>query len=222
MTLREREDQIFDKYRNRAWGEPFIPDGAISDEYDANCTRLLVILKEPNDLNGNWARSGGDLRKFFAWGGRGATSMNLARWSALYDNPLLSMEEIDASDRKKRVEHLCRIAVVNLKKIAGGSTAQPKEIWEYAEKYWDLLEEQFKLYRPNLTIAGGVFDILVALRGSNVVPKEGTRFPYFEDQDLGVCIDFYHPQPRFRLKNQKLFEYLKQQLSYHQLLNHRN
>jgi len=148
--------------------------------------------------------------------------MNLARWSALYDNPLLSMEEIDASDRKKRVEHLCRIAVVNLKKIAGGSTAQPKEIWEYAEKYWDLLEEQFKLYRPNLTIAGGVFDILVALRGSNVVPKEGTRFPYFEDQDLGVCIDFYHPQPRFRLKNQKLFEYLKQQLSYHQLLNHRN
>jgi uracil-DNA glycosylase len=112
--------------------------------------------------------------------------------------------------------------VVNLKKIAGGSTAQPKEIREYAEKYWDLLEKQFKLYRPKLTIAGGVFDTLVALRGSSVVPQEGLRFPYFEDQDLGLCISFYHPQPRFRQRNQSLFDYLKQQLNYHQRLNHRN
>jgi hypothetical protein len=216
MTLREREDRIFDKYRCRAMGEPFIPDGAISETYVATCTRLLVILKEPNDSTGKWSKSGGDLRNFFAGGGRGATSKNLSRWSALYDNPLLSMEEIDVSNQDKRVTHLRRIAVINLKKIAGGNTAQMREIRHYAEKYWDLLEEQFKLYRPNLTIAGGVFDILVALRSAKVVPQEELRFPYFCDQDLGICIDFYHPQPRFRQNNQILFDYLKLQFNYHQ------
>jgi hypothetical protein len=222
MTLREREDQIFDKYRYRTRGEPFIPDGAISEEYETSHTRLLVILKEPNDPTGNWARSGGDIRDFGAWGGRGATWRNLARWSALLDYPFLSMDEIDVSDQEKCAKHLRRIAVVNLKKIAGGRTADMRIIREYAEKYWNLLEEQFKLYRPTLTIAGGVFEILVALRGSNEVLQEGLRFPYFEDQDLGVCISFYHPQPRYRQSNRGLFDYLKQQLDHHKPLNRRH
>jgi len=215
MTLRQREDSIFDKYR--ALGESIIPDGALGKEYETAHRRILVILKEPHDTEGGFAKSGGDIRDFGVKHNRGATWNNLARWSALANNPSLTMTEIDVSDLTKRREHLRRIAVVNLKKIGGRATAVMSEIKGYAEQHWSLLQQQFDLYKPHATIAGGTFEILAELRGSIVIPQKGERFPFFEDKDFGICINFYHPQPRGRPTNQNLFEYLKQQLVYHRL-----
>ena len=126
MKLKEREDLIFCKYREQ--GEPIVSDGAISDEYERARIKLLVVLKEHNDPSGNWSKSGGDIRGFGNWGGRAATWNNLARWSALVDNPLLCIDEIDVSDRQKRAKHLHRIAVVNLKTTPGGNRANNKMI----------------------------------------------------------------------------------------------
>jgi|SRR5580658_3144167 hypothetical protein len=217
MKLHEREDRIFDKYRAR--GEQIIRDGAITEEYEAAGARLLVILKEPNDTTGNWVKSNGDMRSFGASGGRAATWNNLARWSALFYNPRLRIEEIDVSNQAKRSDYLRRIAVVNLKKIPGGGTADLSSVKRFATRHWDLLEEQLKLCRPTMTIAGGCFDILAELVGSTVVLQEGGRFPFFKDQHLGACVSFYHPQPRFRPSSKLLFLYLKQQLNYHQRLS---
>ncbi|MFZ0340274.1 MAG: hypothetical protein WAL45_19770 [Terracidiphilus sp.] len=214
MTLREREDQIFGKYR--LMGEEIISDGALVEEYETARLRLLVILKEPNDSTGNWAKSKGDMRSYGAAGGRAATWNNLARWSALLGNPLLRIEEIDVSDREMRTKHLRRTAVVNLKKTAGCGTADMRKIEKYAIEHRDLLREQLKLYKPALTIAGGTFDILTKLRRGTVVLQEGERFPYFEDKDLGVCVSFYHPQQR-QFSGRQLFHFLGIQLRYHKL-----
>jgi hypothetical protein len=214
MNLRQREDRIFERYR--ALGESIIPDGALGAEYQTAHRRILVILKEPHDTEGGFARSGGDIRDFGVKHNRTATWNNLARWSALANNPRLTMTEIDVSDLTKRREHLRRISVVNLKKAGGCATAVMSEIKGYAEQHWNLLKQQFGLYKPHATIAGGTFEILAELRGSTVIPREGERFPFFEDQDLGICIDFYHPQQR-GFTNQRLFEYLRQQLICHRL-----
>jgi hypothetical protein len=214
MTLHELEDMIFGKYR--AMGEEIISDGALVEEYETAPSRLLVILKEPNDSTGNWAKSKGDMRSYGASGGRAATWNNLARWSALFDNPLLRIEEIDVSSREMRAKHLHRTAVVNLKKTAGCGIADMRKIEEYAIGHQSLLQEQLKLYKPALTIAGGTFDILAKLRGRTGVSQEGERFPYFEDQDLGVCVSFYHPQQR-QFSDRRLFHFLSVQLRYHKL-----
>lgn len=107
---------------------------------------------------------------------------------------------------------------MNLKKIPGGRTANPREIESYAEEHRRLLEEQFRLYKPDITLAGGTFDILVGLRGVPVIRDKDKCFPYFHDHDLGVCIDFYHPQQR-HFTNACLYEFLKKQLTYHGLIN---
>jgi hypothetical protein len=215
VTLRERENQIFRKYRSL--GPAIIPDGALGEEYESARRRLMVILKEPNDPDGRWAAEGGDIRFFGkekqdCW----RTWSNLARWSALVDNPSLSLEEIDVSDREKRCEHLRRIAVVNLKKTPGGSRANLREIKASAAKHWDLLREQIGLYKPEVTIAGGVFDIVLDLMGSAKQGGAPECFPYFKDEDFGVCLDFYHPQQTSYTK-EKLFGFLRSQLNYHKL-----
>lgn len=214
MDLRELEDGIFDKYRSLR--EQIIPDGAIGLEYKTARPRVLVILKEANDVGGEWAASGGDLRGFGDWGGRSATWRNLARWSALCANSLLQFHEIDVSTRQFRAVHLRRIAVVNLKKTPGGSRASSTVIEKYAIKHQELLNEQFELYRPDLSLAAGTFEILVKLRGKekSATPMRDNCFPHFADDDLGLCIDFYHPQQR-KFTDQCLFDFLTQQLQCH-------
>jgi hypothetical protein len=211
MTLRERENQIFSKYRS--FGEQVIPDGALGQEYETARPRLLVILKEPNDPDGSWLASGGDIRDFGRQYNRPATWNNLARWSALAREPNLTIDKIDVTDIATRQMHLRRIAVVNLKKFGGASVAKMKEIREHAAKHWILLEDQFKLYRPDLTISGGVFDILREIIGAPEKRDGNNCFRYFEHRDLGICFDFYHPQAR--LSNKRLFEFLKQRFNYH-------
>ena len=72
----------------------------------------------------------------------------------------------------------------------------------------------FSVYKPDVTIAGGVFDIVRELSGK--VKQEGPPncFPYFKDEDLGICIDFYHRQQTTHSKK-KLFGFLKDELAYH-------
>src|ERR1017187_92351 len=76
------------------------------------------------------------------------------------NNPDLTLAEIDVADSEVRQRHLRRIAVMNLKKRPGRATSVMKDIRSYAEQHWILLQEQLQLYRPYVTIAGGVFPIL--------------------------------------------------------------
>jgi hypothetical protein len=214
MTLRERENRIFRRYRSM--GEQIISDGAMSPEYESAQARLLVILKEANDPDGSWASSGGDLRSYGRWGGRPATWKNLALWSALIEDPRIELFDIDVSDRAKRVKHLTRIAVVNLKKVPGGARSDLRVIRNYALEHRTLLEQQLMLYKPHLTLAGGTFDVLKVLREKPEITDQGKCFRYFLDPDLGICVDFYHPQQR-KLSRGCVFEYLRQQLVYHKL-----
>ncbi len=210
MTLEEAEDRVFDKYSPKP-----IRDGALSLQYESSNRRLLLILKEVNDPKKWFEKNDGDLRKFPHENRRAATWDNVARWSALFQNPSLDLRDVDVSTLHRRSMHLQSTSFVNLKKTAGGRKSSLQTIEKYAEEHWNLLREQIQLYKPTCTISCGVFDILKLLYDATPVPKSGSCFKYFEHQDLGVCIDFYHPAYTYRLSNLELFEMLRDQFNHH-------
>ena len=218
MSLRERENRIFRKYP-----KPIVRDGALGKEYESARRRVLVILKEPNDPDGGWAASGGDSRDFGIKGKPHpiSTWKALASWSALIDDPSLSFEQIneEVTTHEKRVEHLRRIAVVNLKKTSGKSTSRHSEIRSYAEQHWALLRDQFRLYKPHLTIAGNVFPIVkeqmdIAAQQVAIQQVGEERFSFFKHPDFGVFVDFWHPNQRSR-SHREILNQLKRVLRYH-------
>jgi hypothetical protein len=213
VTLRQRENRIFDKYRKL--GEVIIPDGALGEDYESANPRLLIILKEPNDLDRSWARSGGDIRDFGRkHESRGATWNTLARWSAFVENPRLDFDQVSIRAKQERLALLRRIAVVNLKKIPGGSVSRPNTIKKAAEEHRELLLEQFAVYKPNITITGNTFAIVQELLGAEKQPKPDKCFHFFNSPELGVCFDFYHPQQR-TYSAKALFDMLRNELHYH-------
>ncbi|HEX4581115.1 MAG TPA: hypothetical protein VH139_03595 [Acidobacteriaceae bacterium] len=215
------EELIFSKYR--AGGAKIIPDGALSQKsYESARLKVLVVLKEPNDKNGEWCDEGGDIRRHGWEGGREKTWPNLARWAYLFENPGATYSEADSAvaDLEKRKANLRRLVVMNLKKEPGSHSAHLPTIEQYAFKYEDLLRKQFSIYKPALTIAGGTHPILVKLMNKkNALRTSPEFFSYFLDENLGIVMDFYHPQPRGKPAtiNEELFSLLARDLKHHRL-----
>ena len=108
---------------------------------------ILVLLKETNGLQNSltdFLRHGGSQTYWRTWN-------NVARWTNLVLNgtywEFVSRAELDDMVRN--------IAVVNLKKYAGGARANRKEILSAASKDIDLLKRQIMLYEPDIILTGG-------------------------------------------------------------------
>ncbi len=218
MLLRSREDRIFRKYL--ALGHQIVRDGSLGREYESTQPRVLVVLKEPNDEEGGFAESGGDIRDFGRkYDERIPTWRTLALWSALIQNPCVKLIELEAevSDPERRRQHLRRLAVVNLKKTSGRSTSRLSEIRRAAVHHRSLLQEQFKLYKPDVTITANVLAIVADLMDQRPEEANAKRFAYFRDENLGTCIDFYHPQQR-RYQKEEILHYLRRDLKYHRIV----
>lgn len=108
---------------------------------------ILVLLKETNDLHGSltdFLRHGGSATYWRTWN-------NVARWAAmiLYGNywEFVPKEKLDDMVRN--------LAVVNLKKYAGGATANQREILAVAAQDMELLRRQITLIAPDIILTGG-------------------------------------------------------------------
>ena len=117
-TIREREDELFERWRNRV--PNLVPDGLVGDSFRPGCPKILFILKEPNDPEGTLP----DIRDFLREGAQPETWGNIARWVAGIER--LPAETLWAdvakltADRRKSL--LCTIAAMNLKKSPGGGS----------------------------------------------------------------------------------------------------
>ena len=186
-----------------------VADGAPSPEdycSKSNSPRILFILKEVNSGKGGW-----DLRKFVMAGARPATWNNLTRWIALAHGVTLR----GSLKNEDRILWLRRAVFVNLKKKPGNATAQMSVVAEFAEAHPELLGQQLQIYNPHLTVACGTHPILRRLYGnpSFVGAKCRDGLNYYDDPDLGVVLDFYHPQARMTEK--ELASLFKKNFRYH-------
>ncbi len=195
MSIRESEEELFQR-----WGSGvkwFVKDGVIDEEaYQNSEKKILLILKEVNDQNGG----GWDLRSYVKNGGRSQTWDTVTRW-------LMHIREIDTDipwstlekiSNDQRIEQLKSIAVMNLKKSPGTHTAIHKDVSKVAHEDRDYLNEQFKLYKPDLVICCGTSWIFheVIKFVNEVKWSSTTRGVRYHTMDGTTIIDYAHPEVR--------------------------
>ena len=197
MSIKEQESQLFSDWRARH--QSLVSDGVVDEfAYAESSPKLLFVLKEVNDLGGG----GWDLRAYLRDdGGRPATWDNVTRWvegirKLPSDIPWQTLESIDVDRRKAALRS---IAVMNIKKVPGGHTANPDEIAAAAEADQQFLLRQYELYRPDLTICCGTAEAFQAIKAFGSEPKwQSTRRGvwYYSPEPERYVISYSHPLAR--------------------------
>jgi hypothetical protein len=171
-----------------SYHQKFVRDGIICEtQYQKAKIKILFIVKEPNDpLQSSW-----DLTKVLNEYFSGNFSIRLSEWAygILHDFPPL----ISLTDPKVLHIALKSVAIINLKKIGGGSISNMDEIVSHAIQNKSFLVRQIKLIDPDIIIGG-----VGQTRIWNLI-FETVEFKR-SDYDIMVgkwnnikIIDYYHP-----------------------------
>lgn len=194
MTITEREDALFERWRARR--PRLVRDGLVDEAaYLASSPRVALVLKDVNDEGGG----GWDLREVLRDGPRWQTWNTVARWSRglrALDRDLPWAEvgpKPTADERREAARPLC---VVNLKKEPGGAASVRSDVARYAREDADLLGEQLALYGPDVTVCCGVGADFATAAGIEAW-RRTTRGVRYAEVDGGLAVDYYHPQARY-------------------------
>lgn len=208
MTVFEQEQCLFIDWKKQRNYVSFTYDGIFDyDTYFKQKIRILYVLKEADwqDYQGDFQLKDYLLSEVSPtyW----KTWNNIARWTKGI---------LEGGDYPKKVTRadktywLKRIAFIELKKEAGGSSSNTDEIAEYAQNDSDYILKQIKLYQPDLIICCGRGNGKNAdLLYNHIFPKESLtewktpltkeNYNYFTvnlcDKNVPV-ISFVHPQMR--------------------------
>lgn len=196
--MEAQEKQLFEEWSQRREG--FCPDGIIQTKaYLAAPRRILFVLKEPNNKD----REAVNIKEFVQNGARRKPTWdNLARWTTglLHLEENFSWQDLENITAEKKKALLAQVAFMNIKKFAGGHTADGKVIWDFGRQDQDLLRRQFLLYQPDWIIAcsktvDGVMRNLVLPPGfSSYQTHNGIAYSCLPDG--GRYISFLHPAAR--------------------------
>lgn len=160
--------------------------------------KVLFLLKETNGYDG-------DLRELLREGGMGTTWNNVVRWSCaaqhVWKDKETAWKELEYISLEKRRELLRRIAVINVKKTPGLSTADSQELEEAMWENKDLLREQIQSIQPDIIICGGteyyfknIFDIA---EKDVLLTSNGIRYCFYDEK---LVLFYYHPNARKNMK----------------------
>jgi hypothetical protein len=133
----------------------FYRDGIVNEAvYARQKPRLLFILAEPNGTKRNYASGEDpDLRRIFGERGLGKSiDLNLARWSAVVLDHTL---KFFTPSREAARDALQRIAVMNLKKLAGGGLANLEAISVQAWRDRAFIRREVELIQPSVILTCG-------------------------------------------------------------------
>lgn len=195
MKIHEKENLLFSKWAKERTG--FVADGVIDeDEYLNSRVKIMFVLKEVNDSGGgNW-----DLREFVREGARQQTWDLITRWVYGIRNldkeiNWSSIENITIGQRKDVLKSICAI---NLKKSPGGHTTNAEDFYKVALNDKQYINEQVKLYDPDLIICcgtGELFSDLVFEKLQNWrVTSRGIWYHEFSTNKF--LIAYSHPEAR--------------------------
>lgn len=175
----------------------FNEDGIVDHERWATLSdgkHILVLLKETNGLHGS-------LVECLRHGGNGKTWNNVVRWAKM----ALDGVYLDRVAQNEFQDIIRNIAVMNLKKYAGGPRANAKEIERVANQDADLLRRQITLYEPDILLTGGwgltsnvLHDIICEDATPWTKPNEQTNLWYYETDAIAkhhktLVVSMPHP-----------------------------
>ena len=204
MSIYDEEKRLFKKW-HKDWKDPnsFVGDGVVCETaYLESDPKIAIILKEPHGGNE------GDIRKWLRDVKSSDPTWNtVARWvygirnrksrPAWKDFPKTTPEF-----KTKTLQHIC---AMNLKKSAGGSSADYSEIEKAAHEEADLIQQQYDLYDPDLTICAGTekpfwkameYEINAGAENNKEImawreTKRGVW--WYEREPKKYVVSFYHP-----------------------------
>lgn len=155
---------------------------------------ILVLLKETNGLQGS-------LVECLHHGGNGKTWNNVVRWAKM----ALDGVYLDDVPQSEFQDIIRNIAVMNLKKYAGGPRAKAKEIERVAHQDADLLRRQIEFYEPDVLLTGGwrltsnvLHDTICEDATPWTKPNEQTNLWYYETDTIAkdhktLVVSMPHP-----------------------------
>ena len=209
MKLCEKENALFERWQNERGYDTFITDGVICPEQWENENKKIVfVLKEANAKGEtlDWRACLSDHEKSRNWG---STWNNIARWTKAL---LEGGDYIEYFTPAERSKWLCRVAVVNLKKVAGGSSTKHKELVRYTQSDVSFIWEQLCIYSPDIIIACGswvdwlLWEEILSSKQKTDEYVSGelfgrcykTRFPNRDSDTTVIC--WRHPNSRYNSK----------------------
>ncbi len=143
-----------------------IQDGIISlSDYLVSKYRIMWVLKDANSIgDSDWDQV--DTIKRFSENGLDhawkKTFQHIAYITFGILNNLKWENIPDIDDKNSPVSKILKsIAFINVKKIPGGNTSKDNELWEYSERYKDLLVDQIEKFEPNIVIFGNTLRYLL-------------------------------------------------------------
>ncbi len=165
--------------------------------------RVLFLLKEPNGNEG-------EDYKDWDWS-KGSESFGniLAYW--LYGLMTTSDQYCPTYDDIANRDEIFKeypLAIVNSKKIAGGSSSNWNEIWKYAKRDGKFLRKQIReILKPNIIVCGGSNDAddkyrkVLSIAMDIIYPDikmgftriDNNNWCYYNSKEDILLIDSYHP-----------------------------
>ena len=206
MKIYEQENALFKRWQKERGYDTFISDGVICPkQWENECKRIVFVLKEANakDETLDWRECLSDYEKSRNWG---STWNNIARWTKAILEGGEYLEYISPAERSK---WLCRVAIVNLKKVAGGANTKHKELEEYTKNDDHYIWEQLCIYSPDIIVACGsrvewlLWEVILSSRQKTDECASGdlfgrcykTHFPNKESDTTVIC--WRHPNSRY-------------------------
>lgn len=209
--------RLLEQNREYFEGKPIAFDGVVDEkEFYKNRIKTLFLLKEVNDPNmsADWKDFTDYIKKETSKDSMYKTWPNVCLWIEALRNPEVNYK--DCTDEygnfltKKLQKNLLDVAIVNIKKTAGGGSSNHDEILGATNKYGHIIVEEIENYiKPNLVICGGTFyyaKIMFKIN-DNEVRKLPSGAEYFIKNNV-VYLQFVHPM-WFSVNRNILFAYAK-------------
>lgn len=170
-----------------------VRDGIINESlYKEAKIKILYITKESN----NPTQPEEDICKWLRDSIQSTFAIRLSEWSYGILNNFPKFDEIWETKSKPH-EAIQKTAIINVKKIAGGSLPHYHEIKNSCITNRSLLVEQIELIQPNLIILGLSFwkELREQLFSNIVWQNSGYGIDIATTESYNL-IDFYHPSSR--------------------------
>jgi hypothetical protein len=180
---------------------PFIKDGIIDHfRFNSQHTKILFIAKEHNYLGTLDQKDyKADYREWWNLHVHLQFSHRISEWAY----GILNSFDIDYEQLNYEQKHeaLRSIAFINVKKVSGNSSSNPKVICDYIIQSRELLHQQITEISPTLIICCFRHDYYTEhLFGLKLTRSVTNAFSYGKWNNINV-INFYHPSSR---KNKQL------------------
>ena len=204
-------DELFVEWEENEIFDFFVKDGIVcEDVYDSQKTKILFVLRDAHIVERQ--KPPYDLRDGLLNPiAEGRTWNNVARWTRALLDDSIEFEEVENINAEELKKQLIRVAALNLKKEAGGPSAQ--HIEKFAKDHSKWIKREIEICNPDIIVAGGTFDDLFSKVYKQAVPKEIIKgnfkgreyrkgYVMVSGKEIPV-IDQYHPQ--YTGKNRRLF-----------------